>query len=84
MTKDQLEFNFCIGNNVYGVVLEEGTNYIKSFSTAVVELFISASDNKILCEWQWEIQRQYDREEFQLLRVSKLINRPEIRFTENI
>ncbi|VDK74463.1 unnamed protein product [Litomosoides sigmodontis] len=58
-----------IGNNVYGVVLEEGTNYIKSFSTAVVQLFISASDNKILCQWQVEVQRQCGREEFQLLSI---------------
>ncbi|KAL3994386.1 Patched family protein [Acanthocheilonema viteae] len=58
-----------IGNNVYGVVLEEGTNFIKSFSTAVIELFISAPDDEILYEWQLEIQRQHSQEEFKLLSI---------------
>uniref|UniRef100_A0A0R3RIK9 SSD domain-containing protein n=1 Tax=Elaeophora elaphi TaxID=1147741 RepID=A0A0R3RIK9_9BILA len=61
-----------IGNNVYGVVLEEGTNFIKSFSTAVIELFISASEDEILYKWQLEIQDQSNQEEFNLFSVSKI------------
>uniref|UniRef100_A0A915PYW1 SSD domain-containing protein n=1 Tax=Setaria digitata TaxID=48799 RepID=A0A915PYW1_9BILA len=58
-----------IGNNAYGVVLEEGTNVIKSFSTAVIELFISAPDTMILYKWQLEIQKHYRGEEYNLLTI---------------
>ncbi|KAK6103094.1 Patched family protein [Brugia pahangi] len=58
-----------IGNNVYSVELKEGTNFIKSFSTAVIELFISAPEEKILYEWQLEIKRQYNEEEFRLFTI---------------
>ncbi|VDK55841.1 unnamed protein product [Gongylonema pulchrum] len=60
-----------LGNNAYGVVLEEGTNYIKSFSTAILDLFISApdEDEPVLYEWQLEVQRHLDDPEFSLLRI---------------
>ncbi|KAM3719611.1 Patched-related protein [Dirofilaria immitis] len=56
-----------IGNNAYGVVLEEGSNLIKSFSTAIINLFISAQEDEILSEWQLEIQRQCKGKNFELL-----------------
>uniref|UniRef100_A0A1I7VN58 SSD domain-containing protein n=1 Tax=Loa loa TaxID=7209 RepID=A0A1I7VN58_LOALO len=68
-TIDFLGSQIFIGNNVYGVELEENTSFIKSFSTAVFELFISASNDEILYEWQLEIQQYYNQEEFQLFSV---------------
>ncbi|VDO52003.1 unnamed protein product, partial [Brugia timori] len=62
-------FFYFSGNNVYSVELKEGTNFIKSFSTAVIELFISAPEEKILYEWQLEIKRQYNEEEFRLFTI---------------
>ncbi|VDN08041.1 unnamed protein product [Thelazia callipaeda] len=58
-----------IGNNAYGVTLEEGTNVIRAFTTAVFQLFVSAPEQPILHKWQKAVIKFSQKKEFALLNI---------------